>query len=147
MWERTVFLSIWTLLTVSGCQKGSTENIPVPPQEAGNHPPVVRAVAIQPSPLVLTGRVFAQVEAQDIDRNPLRFRYQWRINDRIVNGQESEQLPLGLLKQGDRVSVQVWPHDGVVEGLPFSSESVLVGNTPPVVQALIFGPSAVFPGV
>ena len=143
----TVMLAIGSLVALSGCQRGSADNMSVSPQGAGNHPPVIKAVAIQPHPLTLVERVFAQVEAQDLDRNPLRFRYQWRINTHVVDGQDREQLPLGLLKQGDRVSVQVWPHDGVVEGTPLTSKSVVVGNTPPVVRTLTFSPSAVFPGV
>ena len=143
----TVMLAIGSLGALSGCQRGSADNMSVSPQDAGNHPPVIKAVAIQPHPLTLVEHVFAQVEAQDLDRNPLRFRYQWRINTHVVDGQDREQLPLGLLKQGDRVSVQVWPHDGVVEGMPLTSESIVVGNTPPVVRTLTFSPSAVFPGV
>ncbi len=147
LWPCTVLLTLWGLLMASGCQRGSVEDLSVSSQSVGNHPPVIRAVVIQPRPLILTDRVVAQVEAQDIDRNPLRFRYQWRINEHVVDGQDGEQLPLNLLKQGDQVSVQVWPHDGVVEGTPVTSESAVVGNTPPVVRALTFSPSAVFPGV
>src|SRR5262245_55369475 len=113
----------------------------------GNHSPVVRAVTLRPSPLVLTGPIVAQVEAQDVDRNPLSFRYRWIINRQQVPNQDSEQLSPELLKRGDAVKVEVWPHDGMVEGRPFTSELFVVTNSPPVVSNLTFEPASVFPGV
>ncbi|HSN03585.1 MAG TPA: putative Ig domain-containing protein [Nitrospira sp.] len=113
----------------------------------GNHPPVIRTVTIQPVPLTLTGPVSAHAEAQDVDRNPLRFRYQWTINGGAVAGQEGEQLPAALLKRGDRVTVRAWPHDGIVEGASMTSEQVVIANSPPVVAALEIDPPSVFPGM
>ncbi len=130
----------------TGCQRSSPDNRSNV-SSSGNHPPTVRAVTIQPVPLVLTSPVTAHVEAQDIDRNSLRFRYQWSVNGKAIPGQDNEQLPAAILKRGDRVSVQVWPHDGTVEGDSKTSESVIVGNSPPMGEALEIEPPYVFPGV
>ena len=80
--------------------------------------PVVRTATFQPTPLVLTGPIVIHVDAQDIDRNPLSFRYRWIVNGQPVRNQNGEQLPPELLKRGDAVSVEIWPHDGMVEGQP-----------------------------
>lgn len=129
-----------------GCQRGVSENVAALSTVAGNHAPVARAVTLQPHPLTLTGPVLAIVEAQDIDRNPLRFRYDWTVNGTLVHGQNGEQLSADRLKRGDRVSVQVWPHDGIVEGVPVISDTVVVGNTPPQITAIELTPQALEPG-
>jgi hypothetical protein len=87
------------------------------------------------------------VDAQDVDRNPLSFRYRWIVNGQTVRNQEGEQLPQELLKRGDAVSVEIWPHDGIVEGRAFTTEPLVVGNSPPVVAHLVIEPESVFPGV
>jgi len=129
----------------SGCQKGPAGNSAESKTLSSNHPPVVHAVTIQPVPFILTGPIVAHVEAQDVDRNPLRFRYQWSINGEVVPGQDGEQLSAALLKRGDRVSVQAWPHDGIVEGESMTSQPAVVGNSPPV-GAIEVRPAYVFPG-
>lgn len=133
------------LSCLAGCQKGPAGDSAGAAALSSNHTPVVRAVTIHPVPLILTGPIVAHVEAQDIDRNPLRFRYQWSINGAAVAGQDGEQLPAALLKRGDRVSVQAWPHDGIIEGASMTSGEAVVGNSPPV-GAIEIHPAYVFPG-
>ena len=131
-----------------GCQRGEVgADNPITKLTTGNHPPVVRAATLQPTPLVLTGPIVVQVEAQDVDRNPLTLRYRWIVNGQPVRDQEGEQLSPELLKRGDTVSVEIWPHDGMVEGSPFTTEQVVVGNSPPVVAHLAIEPESVSPGV
>ena len=119
-----------------GCQREVGADNPNTIVITGNHPPVVRAATLHPAPLVLTGPIVVHVDAQDVDRNPLSFRYRWIVNGQPVRNQDGEQLLPELLKRGDAVSVEIWPHDGMVEGRPFTSEPVVVGNSPPVVAHL-----------
>ena len=131
-----------------GCQRGEVgADNPNTKLTTGNHPPVVRAATLQPTPLVLTGPIVVHVDAQDIDRNPLSFRYRWIVNGQPVRNQDGEQLSPELLKRGDAVSVEIWPHDGMIEGRPFMSEPVVVGNSPPVVAHLAIEPEPVSPGI
>jgi Putative Ig domain len=135
-------------LILLGCQRGEVgADNPSTKPITGNHPPVVRAATLQPTPLVLTGPIVVHVEAQDVDRNPLSFRYRWIVNGQPVRNQDGEQLSPELLKRGDAVSVEIWPHDGIVEGSPFTTEPVVVGNSPPVVAHLAIEPESVSPGV
>src|SRR5262245_2109402 len=63
-------------MILPGCQQGEVgADNPNTKLATGNHPPVVRAVTLRPSPLVLTGPIVAQVEAQDVDRHPLSCRH------------------------------------------------------------------------
>ena len=135
-------------LILLGCQQGEVgADNPNTKLITGNHPPVVRAAILQPTPLVLTGPIVVFVDAQDVDRNPLSFRYRWIVNGQPVRNQDGEQLSPELLKRGDAVSVEIWPHDGMVEGRPFTTEPLVVGNSPPVVAHLAIEPESVSPGV
>lgn len=135
-------------LILPGCQRGEVgADNPNMRLTTGNHPPVIQAATLQPTPLVLTGPILVRVDAQDVDRNPLSFRYRWIVNGQTVRNQEGEQLPQELLKRGDAVSVEIWPHDGIVEGRAFTTEPLVVGNSPPVVAHLVIEPESVFPGV
>lgn len=144
---RVVLLAPLSMILL-GCQQGEVgaDNLNTKPT-TGNHPPVVRAATIQPLPLVLTGPIVVHVEAQDIDRNPLSFRYRWLVNGLPIRNQEGDQLSPELLKRGDTVSVEIRPHDGMVEGSPFTTEPVVVHNSPPVVAHLAIEPESVSPGV
>lgn len=135
-------------LMVLGCQRGEVgADNPSMTLTTGNHPPVVRAATFHPTPLVLTGPIVVHVDAQDIDRNPLSFRYRWIVNGQPALNQESEQLSPELLKRGDALSVEIWPHDGMVEGSPFTTGPVVVVNSPPVVAGLAIEPESVSPGI
>ena len=135
-------------LILLGCQRGEVgAGNPNTKLTTGNHHPVVRAATLQPTPLVLTGPIVVHVDAQDVDRNPLSFRYRWIVNGQSIRNQDGEQLSPELLKRGDAVSVEIWPYDGMVEGRPFTMEPVVVGNSPPVVEQLAIEPESVSPGI
>ncbi|HEX5647302.1 MAG TPA: putative Ig domain-containing protein [Nitrospira sp.] len=149
--RRDIWL-VWLLLPLSvmlpGCQRGDVGvDHPNTKLGSGNHPPVVRAATLHPTPLVLTGPILVHVDAQDIDLNPLSFRYQWIVNGQPLRNQNGERLPPEVLKRGDAVSVEVRPHDGLVEGRSFTSEPLVVGNSPPIVSRLAIEPESAFPGI
>jgi hypothetical protein len=140
--------SLLSVIAFLGCQRGgevgpSAQNV----RTSGNHPPSIRAASLLPSPLVLNGPVSVTIDAQDLDRNPLSFRYQWRINGQVAPHEQGEQLRPELLKRGDQVSVEIWPHDGVIEGASFTTPTVIVGNSPPVVSRVSVEPQAISLGM
>jgi len=146
VWRAVGLVSLSVMLL--GCQRGEVgADNPNMTLATGNHPPVVRAATLHPIPLVLTGPIVVHVDAQDIDRNPLSFRYRWIVNGEPVRNQDGEQLSPELLKRGDALSVEIRAHDGMVEGRPFTTEPVVVGNSPPVVAHLAIEPESVSPGV
>lgn len=134
------------LVPLWSCQRerGSAETSV---QSSGNHAPSIRAASIVPSPLVLTGPLTVTIDAEDVDRNPLSFRYQWRLNDEPVVFEQDDQLRPELLKQGDQVAVEIWPHDGIVEGASFTTPTVTVGNSPPVISKVWIEPEAISLGM
>jgi hypothetical protein len=122
------------LLSNAGCMQGEKNETTGQASGILNHPPVIKAVSLLPSPLTLSAPPTVLVEAQDLDQQTIGFRYRWLVNGRPVDGQAKNQLPVELLKRGDRVVVEVTPSDGLTEGSPFKSEPVTVQNTPPIVS-------------
>ena len=123
-----------TLLFFSGCWSGEGSKTISGPVGAVNHPPVIKAASIMPSPLTLSGPLTVRVEAQDVDLNTLSFRYRWLVNGQIVAGQTRESFQPELLKRGDQVAVEVTPFDGTIEGAPFLSAPASVVNTAPMIS-------------
>ena len=126
-----------TLLLFSGCL--SSEESETARQSSGvtNHPPVIKAASIMPSPLTRSGPLTVRVEAQDLDLNTLSFRYRWLVNGEIMAGQTQESLPPELLKRGDQVVVEVTPFDGTIVGAPFRSVPSSVVNTAPILSNVL----------
>jgi len=124
------------LLLFSGCLSGEGEGNETASRTSvvANHAPVINAASIMPSPLTLSGPLTVRVEAHDLDRNNLSFRYRWLVNGQVIDGQTRDSLQPELLKRGDQVMVDVTPFDGTIEGAPFRSASVSVVNTVPILS-------------
>jgi len=114
---------------------------------SGNHPPAIRAASLLPTPLTLNGPITVTIDAEDVDRNSLSFRYQWVINGLPITDEQGQQLRPEVLKRGDRVSVEIWPHDGTIEGTSFKVPTVTVANSSPVVSHIALEPDIIIPGV
>lgn len=126
-----------SLAMMAGCTSGENGEPVGPSAGSGNRPPVVKSAVILPNPATLSGPLTVQADAQDLDLDNIMFRYRWSINGEIVTGETNQSLPSELLKQGDRVGVEVRPFDGKVEGEPFAALPVLVGNTPPIISRVL----------
>ena len=113
----------------------TVENGENPSSSGGNHPPTIRAISIQPTPVILSGPLMANVQAQDLDGDILKFRYRWFANGKLVAERTTETVEPSLFKRGDQVKVEVIPSDGKGEGAPMVSGVLTVANTGPVVSA------------
>jgi hypothetical protein len=131
-----------SFLGLMGCSLDSSQTDATGSGTAGpNHPPVIRSVTIAPTPIVREGVVTATVEADDLDRDALTFTFKWIVNDEPSSAEVSSTFHPEGLSRGDRVGVEVTPHDGKVSGLPVRSGSVIVGNTPPAIRSVTIQPS------
>ena len=104
----------------------------------GNHPPSIRSAKILPSPVTLEGTVSVLVDAEDLDRDPLTFRYKWFVNDAPMPVQTFAALKTDGLKRGDHIRVEIVPSDGKIEGPTYKVPVETVANTPPVVTGTSF---------
>jgi len=103
-----------------------------------NSIPVIERVEIEPGAPAPGGSVTAQVRVNDPDGDDVELGYAWRVNGRPVRS-SGNSISLGSALKGDPVSVTVTASDGWDEGDPVTA-TVVVGNTPPVLQSVAFDP-------
>ncbi|BFU94454.1 MAG: conserved protein of unknown function [Nitrospira sp.] len=130
-------LTVIGLLMNLGC---TSEDHYAGSTSVGNGPPSIHSLTIVPNPITRHGVVTAVAESKDPNQDEVTLRFRWFVNGAEVSGESSTTLNPERLKRGDRVSVEVTPHDGKVAGAPFRSSEVLVGNTPPMIQAVTLEP-------
>jgi hypothetical protein len=131
-------------ILLAGCDSESNQSGTTPGagvSQNGNRPPIIQRALIFPIPLILSGPVAVQIEADDTGRNPFTFRYQWIINEHRVDGETYPTLSPTLLKLGDKVEVEIVASDGHTSGKPYRTEPATVGNTPPEVVKVSIEPT------
>lgn len=120
---------IHTTLLVACTGGGPETGIPAI-QSGGNRPPVVTSAIILDAPISQAVPATVQIQAEDPEREPITYQYQWHVNDVPVLGQTSATLPPTYFHRGQRVSVVIVPSDSVQAGQPYTTKAI-VGNTPP----------------
>lgn len=131
-------------LLVAGCFSESNQSGVTPGSgvsQGANRPPVIQRVVVLPTPLILSGPIALQIEAEDPDRNSLTFGYQWFINGHRIEGETQSTLSPTFLNRGDRVEAEVVASDGHTSGKPYKTEPATVGNTPPEVVKVTIEPT------
>jgi len=76
------------------------------------------------------------IETDDSHSDTAGFQYQWMVNGDLIRDQTGPTLTPSMLKRGDRVTVDLVPTSGTVQGTRYQAGPVVVGNTPPVVGHL-----------
>jgi len=76
------------------------------------------------------------IETDDNRSGTAGFQYQWMVNGTPLRDQTGPTLTPSMLKRGDRVTVDLVPTKGTVQGTRYQAGPVVVGNTPPVVGHL-----------
>ena len=76
----------------------------------------------------------AEIENTPAAPRNLTYRYQWRVNGRIVEGEREETLNLSAFQKGDLVAVTVSPAAGQSAGFPVESQPVLIHAIPPSLE-------------
>lgn len=97
-------------------------------------PPLIRTALIQPSPIVLDSPASVYVEVGNSDQDAMTIRYRWIVNGQLVAEKTDDPSAPALMKKGDRVTVEVIPSHGALEGMPFKTEPTVVANTPPAIR-------------
>jgi hypothetical protein len=121
---------------------GSTSSTQSVSSSSKNRAPIIRSVRILPNSIALDRPISVQVDAFDPDPDLITYRHRWRVNGAVVPGETHSLFHAKTLKRGDRLSVEVTPYDGNMEGAPVEAEA-LVPNTSPRVTQLLFEPSEV----
>ena len=132
-----VVLSLWS------CKGESSPQAPVSTgsgTSTGNHPPVVRSARIFPANVMIEMELRVEVQGEDLDGDPIMYRYKWLVNGAPAPGATTPQFRTDGLKKGDRITVEIVPADGKANGTVFTTDPVTVGNTPPDIAEINLEP-------
>ena len=144
--RQLLFAGVLAILSGTGCTGGSSSEATLVSRAAGNAPPVMVLAKILQTPIPLTGPVGAQALAEDPEREPITYSYQWFVNDVLVAGQTNPTFPAELLRRGQMISVEITPSDGKQKGKPVRTPAAPVGNTAPHITSVVLTPQTVQPG-
>lgn len=101
-----------------------------------NNPPTVRRIDLVPEHPKVGEAIQATAEGFDSDGDLIRYAYQWNINGKSIDGNDSDRLPAGIIRSNDVIAVVVTPSDLYTEGQAKASLMVAVKNTPPKILSL-----------
>jgi hypothetical protein len=104
-----------------------------------NAPPRVSRISFQPKTISSSHAIKAIAQGWDTNGDRLTFRFVWKRNGEVVPGVEGAELPSGLARRGDNVSVAVAAYDGEIWGEERESETLSIANGPPVITSSIPG--------
>jgi hypothetical protein len=138
--------SILLLLNGAACTGGSPSEPAQVSGGIGNGPPVMVLAKLLADPVLLTDPVGVQALAEDPEREPITYSYQWFVNDAAVSGQTNPTFPAELLRRGQMISAEITPSDGKQKGKPARTPAAQVGNTAPHITAVTLTPQTVQPG-
>ncbi len=96
-----------------------------------NTPPRVTNVFVSPERIIHGTDITVSPGAEDVDGDPVVFRYQWLINDEASPWDQDAMLSGNRFHKGDRVRVRVTPFDGETEGDAVLSPEMVIPNAPP----------------
>src|SRR5438874_2266914 len=113
------------------CKPEQPATAPGPKGAMDNHPPSILSARIFPPDVAVGTELRVETQSEDADGDRVTYRYQW-----LVNGVPAETEPafrLVSLKKGDRITADVIPNDGKVDGPVFRTLPVTVGNGAPYI--------------
>jgi len=99
----------------------------------------VRLIWIEPANPTSYSNLKAEV---DVRGDPeARLGYQWLKNDQPIPGAIQNTLAKQHFNRGDFISIRVWVVQPGSNKNPVTSDVVIIGNTPPVVEWVAIGPA------
>ena len=128
---------IGSLLFIGCNQNSDTDDGSSSPNAASSqNVATIRLATITPDPITLDETVKVMIETDNNQSDPAGFEYQWMANGYPLRDQTGPTLTPSMLQRGDRVTVDLVPTRGAVQGAHYQAGPVVVGNTPPVVTHL-----------
>jgi len=145
--KQCIIAGLLVMFSATACTGGpASEPAQGAASSGANGPPVMVLAKILQSPIPLTGPVGVQALAEDPERDPITYTYQWYANDAPIIGQTNPTLAVELLRRGQLISVEITPFDGKQKGKSVRTPVAAVGNTAPQITAVILTPQTLQPG-
>jgi hypothetical protein len=128
---------IGSLLFIGCNQNSDTGDGSSPASEASpQNLAAISLATITPDPITLNETVKVMIETGGDSSERAGIQYQWMANGYPLQGQTGPTLNPSMLQRGDRVTVNLVPTRGMVQGAHYQAGPVVIGNTPPVVTNL-----------
>jgi hypothetical protein len=108
------------------------------PSTIGNARPETVSADLSPLAPRTGEEIRAVSRGRDADGDTVTFRVRWFVNDEEIPGEMSETLSLKKVSKGSWVHAEVQSFDGIVAGSKMFTPKILVVNSPPVVDRVMF---------
>src|SRR5262245_19156697 len=96
-----------------------------------NTPPLIKAIAFEPSQAKSGDKLLAKVDAADPDHEDVRLKFKWWRNERLVSEGEDGFLDTMGYVRGDRIVVAVTPYNQESTGQEILSDPYILANGAP----------------
>jgi subtilisin-like proprotein convertase family protein/BMFP domain-containing protein YqiC/DNA-directed RNA polymerase subunit RPC12/RpoP/translation initiation factor IF-1 len=108
-----------------------------------NSAPTISSVVINPNTVYTTTTLSINISGWiDLDGDSPNYTYQWLKGSAVISTENT--LGGEYFIKSDTISVKVTPYDGEEYGAPIQSSSVLVKNSPPVINTAFISPDPAF---
>lgn len=124
--------------TQAPASKGVAASVGSTVGPGGNHPPAIISAKIYPVDVRLDTELRIEVKAEDMDGDRVTYRYQWFVNG-VPAATEPAFKPESS-KKGDRITAEIIPNDGKVNGPVFRTNPVTMGNFAPYIVEIHLEP-------
>jgi len=116
---------------------GKTQGPPYRTQAVAvvNTPPEVTQIVLEPSEVRIGDRLSVKVEGSDADQDDIRYTFKWWRNNAPLSEGEESVLDTTSFARGDKIVVQVTPHDSAGPGKARFAEQIAIGNSPPKITS------------
>jgi hypothetical protein len=106
------------------------------PASARNTPPAITGIQFDPERPVPGDMLRARVSASDGEQDPFWFRYEWRVDGKLVD-HDTGKLPLDRASKGQVVELTVVASDGKQDSKPMRERVELENRVPKIVGVTI----------
>lgn len=111
------------------------ESVESDPVVIRNTIPVVSFAVIQPHPAYTHNQLEVIAEVSDDDDDYIVYSYKWIKNGQDIVSETENFLSNVNFKRGDSIQCSITPSDREVDGSTFTTEPILIANSPPVITS------------
>ena len=117
--------------------QGDVQGNPVESQEVviKNSKPIINSAVINPQPALTTSQLEVVIDASDDDDDYIVYSHQWFKNNQTRPVGNLEVLTSEYFTRGDTVYCTMTPSDPDVTGKTFTTEPVVIANSPPTISS------------
>jgi hypothetical protein len=105
--------------------------VPSDPKTTGKWLAFIQAVNLEPSIPTRLDSLKAKADVSSASFQEIDYTYQWKVNDRVVEGTAGGVLNLAPFKKGDLITCIVTPYVSSVMGIAVESPVVAIHGLPP----------------